>query len=212
MVERVQVKELLPSAFEQFKSALATFVDDLNLVHGPGLQKSPFEEPAPYNTYSLTQIPNYMKEGDFYAQLEEVEQVVVSCMDKRAAHSVWEQTDIGKGKTLFLSVAGGPVQNKKRLAAMEKIAYFLAAFDNIKKVVLIGNEHLCGAVQHFLGDKRKIMKRLIADGAGIWIDAFGDDKVFAKLAVINEAGQTVRLEEVDVKKSKIKPLSIESLL
>lgn len=215
----------MPTSFEQFKQVLMVFNKDLGIVgHAQDSPVSPFEEPKEVGNYNLTQLPEDMTEAEFLAKLDGVEQIVVSCMDRRVARPVWEQLDGAKGKTLFLSMAGGPVQNKARVEAIEKIAYYLSVMGSIKKVVLVGHDHLCGAVKYFLGgeslpDKlevlpgdpkeQAVMKQLIVDGACLWVNAFGEDKVSAYLAEVNESEETVQLTPIDLEKTK--PQSVENL-
>ena len=58
-------------------------------------------------------------------------------------------------------------------------------------------------------EEREIMNRLIAHGAQLWIQEFGDDKIVAKDAYVNESERDV--QEFLIQITDLKPLSIEQL-
>jgi hypothetical protein len=58
-------------------------------------------------------------------------------------------------------------------------------------------------------EEREIMNRLIAHGAEPWIQEFGENKIVAKDAYVNEAKRDV--QEFLIQLRDIKPLSIEKL-
>lgn len=237
-------QEITMPTFEQFKQALNIFAKDLSIVgHPQDPVVSPFAEPREYGQYNLALLPQNMSEADFIAQIQTKTKIIISCMDKRAAHPVWKK--LRGWDALFLSFAGGPVQSKgERRGAMETIANYLfqvktrflsdlqdkPGFEGgkskkdlgIQEVILVGHDHICGAVKYFLGGKslpdffhvktgslreQEIMKQLIYAGAEVWIKTFGKDKVKSKLAIIDETHKTVVLQDI----SSVKPLMIEDL-
>ena len=221
----------LSPTWDQFKEAFAVFHNDYQIVGHPGEPTvSPFDEPREYGKYSLTQIPDLMTEKEFESQMGSMKKILITCMDKRVARKIWESENGASGEVFLLAIGGGVVQNRERRKAIEVIAGYLAQFHQLRKVVASDHEHVCGAVKYFLAnvglsnenglpgllgkpsgseEEREIMNRLIAHGAHPWIKEFGDDKVVAKDAYVNESERDVQEFQIQIK--DIKPLSIEQL-
>ena len=212
-------KETL-SGWQEFAEAMAVFAGDLDIVgHGQEEPVSPFAVPKEYGEYTLTQLPEGMTEEEFKELMAGVDTIVISCMDKRVAYPVWQQSGGPERKVLLLAVGGGVVQNKDRWSAMEKIAQYLSQF-KIDRVAATDHDHVCGAVKYFLGklglendsglpgllgkkpgeeQEKQYMEKLIRKGAKPWIEAFGEDKVELQLAVVDEEGQTVAMKPIPAK-------------
>jgi carbonic anhydrase len=221
----------IPPTWDQFKEAFVVFHNDYQIVGHPGEPTvSPFDEPREYGKYSLTQIPDLMTEKEFESQMVSMKKILITCMDKRVARKIWESENGASGEVFLLAIGGGVVQNRERLKAVEVIAGYLAQFHWLREVVASDHEHVCGAVRYFLAnaglshedglpgllgkppgseEEREIMNRLIAHGAQPWIQEFGDDKVVAKDAYVNESERDV--QEFLIQITDLKPLSIEQL-
>jgi carbonic anhydrase len=231
MKARNQRKGSVTPTWDQFKGAFAVFHNDYQIVGHPGEPAvSPFDKPREYGKYSLTQIPDLMTEKEFESEMGSIRKILITCMDKRVARKIWESEDGAGGSVFLLAIAGGVVQNRDRRKAMEVIAGYLAQFPQVREVCASDHEHVCGAVRYFLAnvglshedglpgllgkppgseEEREIMNRLIAHGAEPWIQEFGENKIVAKDAYVNEAKRDV--QEFLIQLRDIKPLSIEKL-
>ena len=221
----------LSPTWDQFKEAFSVFHNDYQIVGYPGEPTvSPFDEPREYGKYSLTQIPDLMTEKEFESRMGSIKKfllhVWISGLREKSGN-----LKMGRAAKFFswLSV-GGVVQNRERIKAVEVIAGYLAQFHQLEEVVASDHDHACGAVRYFLAnvglshedglpgllgkppgskEEREIMNRLITHGAQLWIQEFGDDKIVAKDAYINESERDV--QEFLIQITDLKPLSIEQL-
>ena len=145
--------------FEEFVGAVSVFANDYNLVGESGAPiKAPWDEPNEAGTYSLTQIPEGLSEGEFVERVQEVSDIAITCMDKDCAHSTWEKIDAEPENTLMFTWGGGVVQHNVdgREGAVEAIATIASYFarlkhegrwTNLKHIHADDHDSVCGAVK-----------------------------------------------------------------
>jgi carbonic anhydrase len=216
----------------QFVQAMEIFGGDYAIVGHTGEPTiSPFAKPRDYGMYSLTQLPSSIDETGFKKEMEKIDKVVITCMDKRVARPVWEKEGGMQGNVFILAIGGGVVQDGLRQEKMETIAQYLSQFKNIRQVVATDHEHVCGAAKYFLkrrgyehrhgvcgllnkdpgcAEEKATMDQLIAFGVKAWQKAFGKDKVVAKNAIIKEEAEDVEMILVDLE--SVTPMSIADLV
>lgn len=229
----IPIKEQKIPSWEEYIKAMQIFKDDYAIVNHSGDPTiSPFAKPRDYGQYSLTQIPAGLLEQEFKEKMAKVKKILITCIDKRVALPAWKKEGGEKDDVFILAIGGGVVQDGERQGAMEIIVNYLGQFkDNIDQVVAADHDHVCGAAKYFLGqrglvydtgvcgllkkepgckEEKELMDQLIANGAKVWIDVFGQDKVVAKNAIVKEDRQDIDMVEINLE--SVRPLSVVELV
>ncbi|TXH00722.1 MAG: hypothetical protein E6P95_03130 [Candidatus Moraniibacteriota bacterium] len=150
----------------EFVWAFEEFNNDVSLLGHYDPSVLPWDSPNPVGLYTLTQLPEKWKTGSMDSmrelgkELEQTTDIVLSCMDKDVAHGVHRTVKQSAGwnpRIFGIFVGGGPVQNKDRQIALDKIGFYFykirqhGGLPNLRRIWTIAHNHQCGAVKHFLG-------------------------------------------------------------
>lgn len=185
--------------FAEFAHAFRVFGGDYGIVGHPELEKRlPWDEPNPAGAYSLTQVPENMTEEEFLRGVEDMTDLVITCMDKDCAHSTWEQLQQTGKKVVMFSFGGGVVQDviesgADRVSALYTIARYTGGLrrgGHLKKLETVhaaDHDSVCGAVKLFLG--KKPLHELLTEKLGRQITEHSPEENNMMAALVRDGAQ-----------------------